>query len=43
MNRQVRIRSSRLRRKIEESTNLPAPIKVIYGVGYTFTATAIVE
>ena len=34
---------SRLRRKIEESTNLTAPIKVVYGVGYTFTATAIVE
>lgn len=31
---------SRLRRKIEESTSLPAPIKVVYGVGYTFTATA---
>lgn len=31
---------SRLRRKIEERTSLPAPIKVVYGVGYTFTATA---
>lgn len=29
---------SRLRRKIEERVNLPAPIKVVYGVGYTFTA-----
>ncbi len=34
---------SRLRRKIEERTSLPAPIKVVYGVGYTFTATTIVE
>lgn len=31
---------SRLRRKVEERTSLPAPIKVVYGVGYTFTATA---
>lgn len=31
---------SRLRRKIEDCTQLPAPIKVVYGVGYTFTATA---
>lgn len=30
---------SRLRRKLEEHTSLPAPIKVVYGVGYTFTAT----
>lgn len=29
---------SRLRRKIEEGVALPAPIKVVYGVGYTFTA-----
>lgn len=29
---------SRLRRKIEDRINLPAPIKVVYGVGYTFTA-----
>lgn len=29
---------SRLRRKIEDRVNLPAPIKVVYGVGYTFTA-----
>ncbi|MHC1551372.1 response regulator transcription factor [Phyllobacterium sp. K27] len=34
---------SRLRRKLEEHTNLPAPIKVVYGVGYTFTASAIVQ
>lgn len=34
---------SRLRRKIEERTSLPAPIKVVYGVGYTFTATAAVQ
>lgn len=29
---------SRLRRKIELRVNLPAPIKVVYGVGYTFAA-----
>lgn len=29
---------SRLRRKIEQRVNLPAPIKVVYGVGYTFAA-----
>ena len=34
---------SRLRRKIEQRTGLPAPIKVVYGVGYTFIATAAVE
>ncbi|KUL95333.1 response regulator receiver protein [Bosea sp. WAO] len=34
---------SRLRRKIEERTSLPAPIRVVYGVGYTFTATTILE
>lgn len=34
---------SRLRRKLEDRTNLPAPIKVVYGVGYTFTATAAVQ
>lgn len=34
---------SRLRRKLEERTNLPAPIKVVYGVGYTFTASVIVQ
>ena len=32
---------SRLRRKIEDSTSLSAPIKVVYGVGYTFTATTV--
>jgi DNA-binding response OmpR family regulator len=32
---------SRLRRKIEQSSSLPAPIKVVYGVGYTFTAPAV--
>jgi DNA-binding response OmpR family regulator len=31
---------SRLRRKIEQHSKLPAPIKVVYGVGYTFTETA---
>lgn len=34
---------SRLRRKIEDRTDLPAPIKVVYGVGYTFTASALVQ
>lgn len=34
---------SRLRRKIELHSKLPAPIKVVYGVGYTFTANAAVE
>lgn len=34
---------SRLRRKIEDRTKLPAPIKVVYGVGYVFTATAAVQ
>ena len=34
---------SRLRRKIGEHTNLQAPIKVVYGLGYTFTAPAIVQ
>ncbi|TKT78209.1 response regulator transcription factor [Aquamicrobium sp. LC103] len=29
---------SRLRRKLEDRTKLPAPFKVVYGVGYTFTA-----
>lgn len=30
---------SQLRRKIEATTNLPAPIKAVYGVGYMFTAS----
>lgn len=34
---------SRLRRKIELHSKLPTPIKAVYGVGYTFTATATVE
>ena len=34
---------SRLRRKIEQRTGLSAPIKVVYGVGYTFTATAALQ
>jgi two-component system OmpR family response regulator len=34
---------SRLRRKIGEQTNLQVPIKVVYGVGYTFTAPAVVQ
>lgn len=34
---------SRLRRKIERQSKLPAPIKAVYGVGYTFTATAAMQ
>ncbi|MCA0209332.1 MAG: response regulator transcription factor [Proteobacteria bacterium] len=34
---------SRLRRKIERSTSLPIPLQVVYGVGYSFTAPALVE
>ena len=34
---------SRLRRKIEERTSLTAPIKVVYGVGYTFAASALMR
>ena len=34
---------SRLRRKIERSTNLPIPLQVVYGVGYSFTAPVLVE
>lgn len=34
---------SRLRRKIESATHLPSAIKVVYGVGYIFTAPVIVE
>lgn len=34
---------SRLRRKIEQTLHVPAPIKVVYGVGYTFTGNAVVE
>ncbi|BCH23950.1 transcriptional regulator [Mesorhizobium sp. L-8-10] len=34
---------SRLRRKIGEQTNMHVPIKVVYGVGYTFTAPAVVR
>lgn len=34
---------SRLRRKIELHSKLPAPIKAVYGVGYTFTAIATVQ
>lgn len=34
---------SRLRRKLEEHTALPVPIKVVYGVGYTFTAVVMVR
>ena len=32
---------SRLRRKIEARTNLSAPIKAVYGVGYMFTASIV--
>jgi DNA-binding response OmpR family regulator len=34
---------SRLRRKFEQTTNLPSAIKVVYGIGYTFTARIAVE
>ncbi len=34
---------SRLRRKIERATGLPPAIKVVYGVGYAFTAPVAVE
>lgn len=34
---------SRLRRKIESTTHLPSAIKVVYGVGYTFTAPVAME
>ncbi|MBO9694774.1 MAG: response regulator transcription factor [Sphingopyxis sp.] len=34
---------SRLRRKFERATNLPSAIKVVYGVGYTFTADIAME
>lgn len=34
---------SRLRRKLEERTKLAAPIKVVYGVGYTFITSAVVR
>lgn len=34
---------SRLRRKIGQVTGLPSAIKVVYGVGYAFTAPVVVE
>ncbi|PQM26658.1 DNA-binding response regulator [Sphingopyxis lindanitolerans] len=34
---------SRLRRKLERTTNIPSAIKVVYGVGYTFTAHIAME
>lgn len=34
---------SRLRRKLERHIALPAPIKAVYGVGYTFTATITIR
>lgn len=34
---------SRLRRKFERTTNIPSVLKVVYGVGYTFTAHIAVE
>lgn len=34
---------SRLRRKLEDRTDLTMPIKVVYGVGYTFTASVVVR
>ena len=34
---------SRLRHKLEEQINLAVPIKVVYGVGYTFTAPVVIQ
>lgn len=34
---------SRLRRKFERTTKIPSALKVVYGVGYTFTAHIVVE
>lgn len=34
---------SRLRRKFERTTDVPSALKVVYGVGYTFTAPIAVE
>ena len=34
---------SRLRRKFERTTDIPSALKVVYGVGYTFTAHIAVE
>lgn len=34
---------SRLRRKLAAATDLEPPIKVVYGVGYTFTGTAVLR
>ncbi|WP_280109865.1 winged helix-turn-helix domain-containing protein [Azospirillum sp. B506] len=34
---------SRLRRKIAKSTDLPSPIKVIYGIGYAFTSPGRID
>ncbi|WP_162488317.1 winged helix-turn-helix domain-containing protein [Azospirillum lipoferum] len=34
---------SRLRRKIAKSTDLPSPIKVIYGTGYAFTSPGRID
>lgn len=42
-NRHLDAMISRLRRKLEEHTKLPAPIKVVYGVGYTFSAAVAVR
>lgn len=34
---------SRLRRKIKHHLNLRAPIEAVFGVGYTFTASVMIE
>lgn len=34
---------SRVRRKIDSNTETSAPIRVVYGIGYTFTGTAIIQ
>lgn len=42
-NRHLDATVSRLRRKFERTANIPSAIKVVYGVGYTFTAHVAVE
>ena len=34
---------SRIRRKIDAQTKTTAPIKVVYGIGYTFTGPALIQ
>lgn len=42
-NRHLDAMVSRLRRKIEAQTSRPAPIKAVYGVGYMFTASLVMQ